>query len=427
MSIPSGVFGRGKKIFGIASKVAMKEISSRLSTWESEKDKLLSKVQLAQDVVDTLSQLKGASMKVGQLLSLDLGDYLPPEVVKVLTQLQQSATFMGFDEVQSILQKELGEKFSDLTEISKTPIAAASIGQVHRAKLQGKDVVVKVQYPGVAKSIPSDMKLLEFLLKKGSLVFDKSKTDITPFLDEVREMLLREADYTHEIKMHELYRQRFAESNYHVPLAYPDYSTGVVLVQDFVEGKSFTNWLETSPDLKTKEELADLFMRLYLEEVFKKNIVQTDPNPGNFLITPDNNLALIDFGAVKDLPHEFVEGYRRILIHSRNGDVEGIIQESIALGFLDSRESRHVFEFYAEMMMFLAAPFKESALFDFNDKTYVENANKYTWELTRKCKYSPPPKDLLFLHRKLAGIFTFIKRLGVPLDLSMYWEYVEKK
>lgn len=425
MSIPSGVFGRGKKIFGIASKVAVKEISSRLNAWESEKDKLLSKVQLAQEVVNTLSQLKGASMKVGQLLSLDLGDYLPPEVVKVLSQLQQSATFMDYDQVHAILQKELGGKFSDLTDLSKEPIAAASIGQVHRAKLNGKDIVVKVQYPGVAESIPSDIKLLEFLMKKGAFLFDKSKTDISPFLDEIRDMLLREADYKHELRMHELYREKFQESSYHVPDVYSEYSTEVVLVQDFVEGMSLTRWLESSPNLETREHLADLFMKLYLEEVFLKNIVQTDPNPGNFLITPDHRLTLIDFGAVKELSHEFVEGYRNVLIHSRNGNVEGIIQESLKLGFLDSRESRDVLEFYAEMMMFMASPFKASTLFDFNDKTYLEKANKYTWELTRKCKYSPPPKDLIFLHRKLSGIFAFIKRLEVPLDLSFYWGYVE--
>jgi len=157
--IPTGLWSRGTKLMGMASKMAVNEIGSRIKGWEDEKDKIKNKVELAQTIVKTMSELKGASMKLGQLMSMDLGEYLPPEVIKVLENLHQNSTFLPYDKIEAILKEELGDKFSHLTNISIIPLAAASIGQVHTATLDGKAVVIKVQYPGVADSIPSDLRL----------------------------------------------------------------------------------------------------------------------------------------------------------------------------------------------------------------------------------------------------------------------------
>lgn len=423
--IPTSLFGRGTKLLGVASKMAFEEVSSRLKTWEDDAEKLKSKVLLAQDVVKTLSQLKGASMKLGQLLSLDLGDYLPPEIVKVLEQLHHQSTFLPFEKIEKILKEELGDKYSHLSEISREPIAAASIGQVHRAKLDGKDIVIKIQYPGVAESIPSDLRILELLIKQASL-FQRHKkdTDLKPFFAEVRDVLEKEADYKNELRMHQLYREKFQGRPYIVPVAYGDYSTSKILTQEFIEGKSFTQWLETNPGVAVREKFADLLMRLYLEEVFHHGMVQTDPNPGNFLITRNDEIALLDFGAVKEYSKEFIEGYRSVLIASHNRENEKIIAESIKLGFLDAREGQNVRDVYLEMMDFLAEPFRQDAHFDFTDKNFFAHSRDLSWEMTKLCKYSPPPKDLLFLHRKLAGMFIFIRRLDVKIRLKDYWPYV---
>jgi aarF domain-containing kinase len=422
--IPTSIFSRGSKFLGLASKIATQEVSSRLKTWEDEKEKLKSKVQLAQDVVKTLSQLKGASMKLGQLISLDLGDYFPPEILKVLEQLHHQSTFLDYTKIEKILKHELGEKFSHFSEITQKPIAAASIGQVHRAKLDGKDVVIKIQYPGVAESIPSDLKILEVILKQAHF-FQRKETDLTPFFNEVRDVLLKEADYRNELKMHMLYRERFAGSPFIIPEVYSEYSTEKILTQNFIEGKSFSGWLESSPSQEVREHLANLLMKLYLEEVFHHGLVQTDPNPGNFLVTKDNQMALLDFGAVKEYSKEFVESYRRILIASYYRDHKKIIDESIELGFFDSREGQEAKDIYLEMMEFLVQPFRQDEFFDFTDKNFFTRSRDLSWEMTRKCKYSPPPKDLLFLHRKLAGVFVFIKKLDVKIKLKDYWHYVE--
>lgn len=422
--IPTGLWSRGTKLVGIASKMAMNELSSRVKTWEDEKSKIQARVEMAQGLVKTLSELKGASMKLGQLMSLDLGEYLPPEVIKVLETLHQNSTFLPFEKIEAILKEELKEKFADLKDLSPEPLAAASIGQVHTATLAGKNVVIKIQYPGVAESIPSDLKLLELLVKNLSLLQGKS-LDLNPFFKEIEEVLKKETDYELEVRMLQRYRHVFSESNYIVPEVYPEHSTTKVITMERIYGKSFNEWLASS-FVGDRQKMAHQLMNLYLEEFFRYGLVQTDPNPGNFLVTAQNKMALLDFGAVKEYDETFKKGYRNLLMASFSRDEKKILEESISLGFIDERESQEVKDLYIRMMDLLADPFRKNEPFDFNDKTYYANSRDMSWELTRKCKYSPPPKDLLFLHRKLAGVFVLIRKLDVKIVLKDYWHMVEE-
>jgi aarF domain-containing kinase len=406
----------------MASKVAINEITSRVKNWEDEKSKIASKIELAQSIVKTMSELKGASMKVGQLLSMDLGDYLPPEVIKVLENLHQNSTFLPFESIKDILKAELGEKYSELSDISLTPIAAASIGQVHTAKLKGKDIVVKIQYPDVADSIPSDLKLLKVLMKNFSFIQGK-EFDLEPFFNEVQEVLTKETDYKNEAAMLELYKSSFKDAPYIIPEVYPEFSTAKIICMDLIEGKTFNEWLKTSL-YGQRMKLADELMNLYLDEFFTYGLVQTDPNPGNFLITPDNKMGLLDFGAVKQYDRAFIEGYRRILIAAHANDKAKLLAESEQLSFIDPRESDDIKSIYLAMMELLAAPFRQDTPFDFSDKKFFEESQKLSWDLVKRCKYSPPPKDLLFLHRKLGGIFFLIKKLESKIVLKDYWHKV---
>ncbi len=424
--IPTSFLKRGSKLLGIASKIAFEEVSSRLKTWEDEKDKLKSKINMARDIVKTLKELKGASMKVGQLLSLDFGDYLPPEVVQILEELHEKSTFLNYEKIEAILKIELGDKFYRIKEMTKNPIAAASIGQVHKAILDGKEIVIKVQYPGVAESIPSDLKILEVILNQLNLFQKKSGTDLSPFLNEIKEVLLKEADYRHELQMHKKYKTCFNKGPYIIPNLYPEFSTEKVLVQEYIHGLSFSHWLETNPLQEIKEHFAHLLMKLYLEEIFIHGIVQTDPNPGNFLITPNNEMALIDFGAVKEYSNHFIQGYKNVIQASYHKDREKILDESFKLGFIDVRETQEVKDIFIEMMDFLVEPFRNKDFFDFSDKNFFNRSRDLSWEFSKKCKFSPPPKDLLFLHRKLGGVFIFIKKMDVKIKLSDFWHYVEK-
>jgi aarF domain-containing kinase len=420
--IPTGLWSRGSKLVGIASKVAMNEITSRVKNWEDEKSKIAAKVELAQNIVKTMSELKGASMKVGQLLSMDLGEYFPPEVIKVLENLHQNSTYLPFEVIKKILKEELAEKFEELSDISEIPLAAASIGQVHSAKLNGKMVVIKIQYPDVAASIPSDLKLLKVLLKNFILIQGK-EFDLEPFFNEVQEVLTKETDYKNEELMLRLYKESFKDSKFIIPAVYPEFSTSKIICMDFIEGKSFKDWLPTSL-LGERMKLAEQLMHLYLDEFFRYGLVQTDPNPGNFLITSENQMALLDFGAVKKYDRTFIDGYRKILIAAFEKDKVKVIEESELLGFIDPRESIEIKTIYLEMMELLAAPFRLEIPFDFSDRQFFEDSQKLSWHLVKKCKYSPPPKDLLFLHRKLGGVFFLIKKLDAKIILKHYWDKV---
>ena len=420
--IPTGIWSRGTKLVGMASKVALNEISSRVKNWEDEKSKITSKIELAQNIVKTMSELKGASMKVGQLLSMDLGDYLPPEVIKVLENLHQNSTFMPYEVIEGILKAELGDKFSHLSDISQTPLAAASIGQVHSARFQNKEIVIKIQYPGVADSIPSDLKLLKLLLRNLTFIQGK-QLDLDPFFNEVEEVLIKETDYFHEQLMHRQYKESFKDSSYLIPEVYPEMSTAKIIIMDRIEGKSFNEWIKTSL-YGERMKLAENLMNLYLEEFFDYGLVQTDPNPGNFLITAENQMALLDFGAVKQYDRAFINGYRSILIAAYEKNQLILLSESERLGFIDPRESEEIKTIYLEMMELLAAPFRQDTPFDFSDKKFFEQSQKLSWDLVKRCKYSPPPKNLLFLHRKLGGVFFLIKKLDAKIILKDYWHKV---
>ncbi len=422
--IPTGLWSRGTKLVGMASKMAVNEIGARVKGWEDEKARIQSKVELAHTIVKTMSELKGASMKLGQLMSMDMGEYLPPEVIKVLETLHQNSTFLPFETISGILKEELGDRYTHLKNLSETPLAAASIGQVHAATLNDVPVVIKIQYPGVAESIPSDLKILKLLLKNVNFIQGKD-IDLSSFFNEIEEVLNRETDYVHECKMLSRYRESFKDSNYIVPLVYPEYSTKKILTMERIFGKSFNEWNEKSL-LGERKTLAHELMNLYLDEFFVYGLVQTDPNPGNFIMTADNRIGLLDFGAVKEYDRSFIEGYRKVLKHSLHKEIGPLMEESIKLKFIDERESAEVKDLYVRLMDLLSDPFRQDTPFDFSDKSFYEESRNLSWTLSRKCKYSPPPKDLLFLHRKLAGVFILIKRLEAKLVLKDYWYKVEQ-
>jgi predicted unusual protein kinase regulating ubiquinone biosynthesis (AarF/ABC1/UbiB family) len=283
-------------------------------------------------------------------------------------------------------------------------------------------VVIKIQYPDVAASIPSDLKLLKVLLKNFILIQGK-EFDLDPFFNEVQEVLTKETDYKNEELMLRLYKESFKNSKFIIPAVYPEFSTSKIICMDFIDGKSFKDWLPTSL-LGERMKLAEQLMHLYLDEFFIHGLVQTDPNPGNFLITSENQMALLDFGAVKQYDRSFIDGYRKILIAAYEKDKNKVIEESELLGFIDPRESIEIKTIYLEMMELLAAPFRQEIPFDFSDRQFFEESQKLSWHLVKKCKYSPPPKDLLFLHRKLGGVFFLIKKLDAKIILKTYWHKV---
>jgi aarF domain-containing kinase len=434
---------RSLKLFSLAAKVGTSELAQSLKARFSKASDELTAGQLnarldqAKWIAENLSQMKGAAMKVGQLLSIDSGEYFPPEAMAILAKLQSSAEPVDFDVVRSVLVEDLGEKkLGDFDNLSIIPDASASIGQVHRAKLHGRDVAIKVQYPGVSESIESDLKILK-RVAKSFLGASGRDMDTDPLFKEFQRVLEQEADYTSELKLMKEYRDLIRATAvrenrplwdsspgplYRVPEAIESHSSRRVLTMTWEEGSGVDTWLKSRPSVERRERVANALLDLFCQEFFEWGLVQTDPNFANFLIGPDDALVLLDFGATLRYEEEFRVRYRNFLHSMGSLDPDKIIKEGEAFGLISPQESSEAKKLFAELLINSVEPFFASKQpFQFDDSDYAKRTREIGMRFGKSLKYSPPPQRILFLHRKLGGIFNFVKKLDVKLDLSPYW------
>jgi aarF domain-containing kinase len=422
MSLPKSVWSRSSLLIKTAGKMAYKELESRVQT-----SPLGKRIEQAEELVKALSQMKGAAMKVGQLLSLDATDLFPPEVIKVLSQLQADAGALPFEEIRSILIKELGEtQYQKIDFIDPTPLAAASIGQVHRATINGKDYVLKIQYPGVADTIDSDINLLEKLISQMFFFSGRKKIEIKPLMTELKEVLKLETNYLQEAQFLTRYQKNFAkDSRFIIPKVDLEYTTQKVLCLEFCSGLPLRNWLEAEPSTQDAQELAKYALELYLTEFYQWGLVQTDPNFGNFLIQENPlKIVLLDFGSTKQYSSSFIQKYKRIVKAAFDDKDEELLEATFEMNLMDKRESTETRIKYIKMMKAIVAPFQQPEDFDFTDSEFVSLSKDLSLEFTQALEYSPPPKELIFLHRKLGGIFGLMKRCKAKIALRPYMEDV---
>ncbi len=416
MAIPKGLVSRSVELLKLAAKVGSEELrSSNVASKQLEQ---------AKTVVDSLGRLKGAAMKVGQLLSMDFSDLFPPEVRQVLEQLQGSSPhFMSEKEVRAILKAELGARYEEIKNLSVCPIAAASIGQVHSAEWQGKEVVIKLQYPGVADSIESDIVLLKGVVQS-LLVMTRKKMDLDPLFSELKEVFRKETDYALELKSLEEYKANIEKyPAYHCPTVYKELSTAKVLCMSFEKGVSLREWINSTPSEERREALGKKVLDLYLIEFFQNAFVQSDPNPANFLIDENDRIVLLDFGAMKKFEKSFVINYISLMKSVNKKDMPAAVHQSLKMGFIHEKESEKAKELFFKMLRSSLCAFDhDKQPFNFLDKVYFEHTKAVSHEFGKAAEYSPPPFELIFLHRKLVGVFGILRDLGLKIDLASYWQ-----
>lgn len=421
-AVPTGRLARlggfGRLAGGVAGGM-LAEGARRLAQGERPRmgDLVLTPANAAR-VADRLSHLRGAAMKLGQMISMDAGDVLPPELSAILARLRNQGYRMPPQQLDQVLAREWGRDWRRrFRHFEAAPVAAASIGQVHRATLpDGRRLAIKVQYPGVAESIDSDVDNVATLLRVSGLL--PRGLDIAPLLDEAKRQLAEEADYTREGEQMRAYAARLdGDARYVVPTLEPELTTRNVLAMSFVEGQAIETLEGASQEARDAAMTA--LVTLVLRELFEFGVMQTDPNFANYRWQADTGaLVLLDFGATRAVPAETVDAYRRLIEAGLARDRDMIREVAVETGFIGVEAARAHRGAVDRIIAAIDAALNRPGAFDFGDRAFVPVvreeakvmiADRDTWHV--------PHVETLFVQRKVSGTALLAARLKARVDV----------
>ncbi|PIK54381.1 putative aarF domain-containing protein kinase 4 [Apostichopus japonicus] len=377
----------------------------------------------AERIVETLCRVRGAALKLGQMLSIQDNTMISPELQKIFERVRQSADFMPLWQMEKVLQKELGEDWrQSLESFEEKPFAAASIGQVHLATLKdGREVAMKIQYPGVAEGIESDINNLMSVLNVWNVLPPGLYAENA--IDVMKMELGWEVDYNREAEFSEKIRKLLTEDDvFFVPEVIFDLSSKQVLTSEFVEGIS----LEKAADLdqETRNYICENILRLCLTELYEWHMMQTDPNWSNFLYNPETKkIALLDFGATRMYPKSFVDTYMKIIRGASTGNKDAVLENSIKLGFLTGYETKVMQQAHVEAVMILGEPFALEGDFDFAVQDTTRRIQVLLPDMVDN-RLTPPPEETYSLHRKMSGAFLLCAKLGANIPCKSLFDRV---
>lgn len=420
-SLPAGRAGRlwqlGRLAGGLATG-ALGEGARQVRRGQAPglQQMLLTPANLAR-IRERLSEMRGAAMKVGQLLSMESGEFLPPELSALFEQLREQAHMMPLGEVARVLRQNWGEGWEKGFErFNFTPLAAASIGQVHEARTRdGRRLAIKLQYPGVRRSIDSDIDNIALLLRwSGAL---PEGLDLQPLLEEARRQLHREADYRAEAEMLSRFAGLLADQPLvDIPAVHPEFSSEQVLAMHFLEGEPIES-LAGQPRVQ-REQLAGLLLDIALREVFEWGLVQTDPNFANYRFERETGrLQLLDFGACRDYPPPCREALWKLLLAALGEDRDELVAACVQVGYLTEDAAPAHVEGVVDLLNGALEPVRASH-YAFAGSDLARRMSERVLRLRRDQQFVMlPPPDVLFLHRKLGGLYLLFSRLQVTLPV----------
>ena len=427
-SIPTSKVQRATKFISTGAKIGgnyLKHYSKKLVNPEMTKDQLHE--DNATDIYKSLSQLKGSALKVAQMLSMDK-NLLPTAYQNQFAMAQYSAPPLSFPLVVRTFEKHFGKRPTEIFDsFTSSARNAASMGQVHEATLKGKKLAVKIQYPGVGDSIKSDLAMVKPIALR---MFKLNPTEYDEYIQEVQSRMMEEADYDLELQRSmDLSQKCKSIKNLVFPTYYPELSSARILTMDWLEGKPLGEFLKTET-LTSKEanEIGQAMWDFYHFQIHQLKELHADPHPGNFIITKDKKLGIIDFGCVKVIPVDFYPHYFQLL-------EKDILQDKVRLekAFYDLRfiynddsasEKKFFTDIFAQLVELLGRPFR-SAEFDFNDNAYFESIYRFGEELSskkelRESKKARGVKHAIYINRTYFGLYNLLHELKAKVNTSSW-------
>jgi predicted unusual protein kinase regulating ubiquinone biosynthesis (AarF/ABC1/UbiB family) len=417
-----GRFNRFRKLAGLSAQLSADILKSGAKRLVGQEPEFLSKAA-AEKLVSTLGELKGAAMKLGQVVSMDT-EFLSPEVRQVIARLQNEAPPMPQEVVARVIREELGAAPEALfRDFDKKPLAAASLGQVHRAVLHdGRPVAVKVQYPGIAETLSGDMDNLGLVVKTVSRA--SRLTDGTAYFQELRKEMLLETDYLREAALCTAFARGAAPlTELKVPEVIAERTTRRVLTLELLQGRTLKDWVVSEPSAGERFRVARQLILAIYGPFFTTGEMQADPHPGNFMVLDDGRLGVLDFGSIKRFRPSFVDANRRMFLHAvrlESMDVMGLSRE---VGFTSELPDAEAAPLIQEVLHIAGRPMR-STPYDYATCSITRDLKLHIARNAARFLKIRPPAEAVMFFRSTGGLAQNLRLIAARGDFRGVFQEV---
>lgn len=431
-TIPTGKIERAGKLVKTGVKIGgnyVKYYGKKLVDPQTSKDTL--DQDNAEDIYDGLKSLKGSALKVAQMLSMEK-NLLPRAYVDKFSLSQFSVPPLSAPLVRKTFKKYLGKYPEDIfDEFEKDSVNAASIGQVHRAEKDGIKLAVKIQYPGVAESISSDLALVKPVAIK---MFNLKGKDSEKYFKEVEHKLVEETNYILELEQSdEITTACSLIPNMQFPKYYRELSSERILTMDWMQGIHLGEFTQTEFDVDLGNTLGQALWDFYMFQIHKLRRVHADPHPGNFLVSSEGKLIAIDFGCIKQIPDDFYVPYFELAKEENINNDTVFMEKLYELEILTPTDSEEELKFFTalfkEMLTIFTSPFHKET-FDFGDEVFwtrIANlSERYSKdEQIRKMNGNRGSKHFLYINRTFFGLYNLLHDLKAKVEVNHFKKYMD--
>ncbi|SJN51840.1 ABC1 kinase family protein [Sphingobacterium faecium] len=432
--IPTGKLERTSSLLKAGAKVGVNYIKyygNKIIKDEEEARKTLNEDN-ATDIYDSLKELKGSALKVAQMLSMEK-NILPQAYVEKFSLSQFSVPPLSGALVKKTFRKYFGKNPEDLfDEFTTESVNAASIGQVHKAKKDGQNFAVKIQYPGVRDSISSDLKMVKPIAMK---MFNIKKEGSESYFQEVENKLFEETDYDLELKRSQEISEKCAHlPNLDFPKYYPEFSCERVITMDWMNGKHFSEFTKQDHSQDDLNKIGQTLWDFYMYQMHVLKQVHADPHPGNFLVSTDKKLLVIDFGCIKEIPNDFYKPYFELAKRENLDNPEFFKEKLYQLEILCDTDSTKELEFFTklfyELLELFTRPFN-TVNFDFSDETFFQEiadlGQRYAKLSSMKgMNTNRGSKHFIYMNRTFFGLYNMIHDLKAQnIVINQYQNFIQ--